>query len=155
MKGLHSQKQGSLRSASLDNFNHFKQINTFTSNIFVFKGPSPIIDIFFQTNDVRWGGGGVGACSFGRKIGIKFFLDWARGRAQQRASAAPIINATRRLRHLAATSRGRDSGPPVWSSVFDVDTLTAFVDLRQLVYCETVKGHTCIHCATCGERGLA
>ena len=81
-----------------------------------------------------WGGGG-GACSFGRKIGIKFFLDWARGRAQQRAPAAPIINATRRLIHHH------------WSSVFDVDTLTAFVDLRQLVYCEAVKGHTCIHCA--------
>ena len=52
------------------------------------------------------GGGGVGACSFGRKIGIKFFLDRARRRAQQRAPAAPA------MRPEAGTSV-RDRDPPV------------------------------------------
>ena len=36
-------------------------------------------------NDVRLGGGGVGACSFGRKIGIKFFF-WRAGRAHCNAT---------------------------------------------------------------------
>ena len=35
------------------------------------KGPSPFVGILFQTNDVRLGGGRVGACSFEKKkIGI-------------------------------------------------------------------------------------
>ena len=82
-----------------------------------------------------WGGGGVEPVRLEEKSALNFFLDWARGRAQQRAPAAPITNATRRLIHHH------------WSSVFEVDTLTALADLRQLVYCEAVKGHTCIHCA--------
>ena len=70
-----------------------------------------------------------------------FFLDWAG--AQQRAPAAPMRPGPR-LRHLAtAVIRQYD----IDSFFFDVDMLIAFVVLCQLVYCEAVKGHTCIHCA--------
>ena len=59
------------------------------------KGPSPVIDIFFQTNDVRLGGGGGSEpVRLGEKSALNFFLDLARGRAQQRwpgrAPAAPM-----------------------------------------------------------------
>ena len=94
------------------------------------------------------GGGGVGACSFGRKIGIKFFF-WLGSRSSPAVLAGRILRQCGpRLRHLAAASRGRDR--PVWSWVFDVDTLTAFRRFTPAyLYRRTVKQWRamCIHCA--------
>ena len=106
------------------------------------KGPSPIIDIFFQTNDVRLGGGGGSEpVRLEEKSVLNFFWTGPEPRSGRRP---PQCDPGPRRRHLAAPSRGRDPPlAPVWYWVFDVDTLTAFVDLRQLVYCEceAVKGH--------------
>ena len=119
------------------------------------KGPSPIIDIFFQTNDVRLGGGGgVGACSFGRKSALIFFFGLC-------SRSSPAAGAGGGRANNYAT-RGWDIWPRPAAAVihqfdlqswkFDVDTLTAFVDLRQLVYCEAwraIRAYT-----VQSERGL-
>ena len=77
-------------------------------------GPSPIIDILFQTNDVRWGGGGGGSepVRLEEKSALNFFWTGLESRSSPAAPAGRRpCQWDPRLRHLAAASRGRD--PPV------------------------------------------
>ena len=71
------------------------------------KGPSPIIDIFFSNERCSFGGGGSEPVRLEEKSALIFFLDLARGRAQQRAPRRPR-QCDPRLRQLATASRGRD-----------------------------------------------
>ena len=92
-----------------------------------------------------WGGGGGGSepVRLEEKSALNFFFGLG-SRSSPAAGAAPAAP----MRPEAETAgRGRD--PPVWSWLepLMLTRSTAFVDLRQLVYCEAVKGHTCIHCA--------
>ena len=64
------------------------------------RGRRQLSTFFFKRTMFVWGGGGVGACSFRRKIGIKFFFGLGSTsisvrRAQQRWPGAGRANATR------------------------------------------------------------
>ena len=64
--------------------NYFETTQTSLRQLRLFRGCCHLL-AFFQTNDVRLGGGGgVGACSFENKIGI------ARGRASSRSIAIEL-----------------------------------------------------------------
>ena len=92
------------------------------------RGRRQLSTFFFSNERCSFflgGGGGSEPVRLEEKSALNFF--WTVLEVEPSSGRRPR-QCDPRLRHLAAASRGRD--PPVWSWVFDVDALTAFVDGR-------------------------